>query len=108
MHTQNNDLSNLPKEQSAHDGYEEIHRVWKTLWEMVETGKYPDETGLNELVSKAQYAMTGRERRFMDGLHSSLAGDDVRLRHAKLTSGLNKVLWDRHGFKVSKEGGGLG
>ncbi|MEP2783934.1 MAG: hypothetical protein ABJO67_05230 [Pseudoruegeria sp.] len=108
MKTQKIDLSALPNDQDTHRGYEEIHSVWIRLSEMLKEGNHPDDSCLNELVSKAQNAMTGREVDFMCNLQSLLSDDSVENRHARLTGGLYKVLMDRHGYKVSKDGGGLG
>ncbi len=108
MNSKRIDLSLLPESEDAQGGYEEIHGVWEKLFGMVSAGKHPNETDLEELIEKAKYVMTGREIAFMDTLKNSLSDFPLELRHTKLSGGLSKVLMDRHGFKVSKEGGGLG
>lgn len=108
MTTHKIDLSLLPENEEAVTGYTEIYAAWKKLFDMLDAGQSPDENKFDTVFSDARRNMTGREIAFIDELADGIATLSTELRHAKLTGGLSKILMDRQGFKVSKEGGGLG
>jgi len=108
MTTQKIDLDVLPKDEEAIAGYETILTAWKKLFAALDEGRSLSVAEVETTISSAKDAMFGRENVFFDALLDDLSSSSSDLRHAKLTAGLNKILMDRQGFKVSKEGGGLG
>lgn len=102
------DLTKLPTDQNAVPGYEAILAAHKKLGAALEENDDLTEAELEAVLAGIQGAMTTREREFLHQLRSEIATFSVDLRHAKLTGGLYKILMDRQGYKVSKDGGGLG
>lgn len=108
MPTHKVDLTALPEDQSAVPGYETILAAHQKLAAALDSNHDLSASDLEATLADARQAMTAREREFLHNLQGEIASFSADLRFAKLTGGLYKILMDRKGFKVSKEGGGLG
>ncbi|WP_291048468.1 hypothetical protein [Hyphomonas sp.] len=108
MPTHQVDLTSLPEDQDAVRGYESILATWQKLRDGLDDSKSLSGVDLEETVSSSRPVMTPRELAFLNELLTATSSLAVEIRHAKVTGGFYKILMDRHGFKVSKDGGGLG
>jgi hypothetical protein len=97
-------LAGLPADPAAHVGYFDLVEIWETLGSGRDRNISLDM--LRGLEQNARAHMTERERIFFDEPHED--GLDPYLLQAKIAGRLSKILMDRHGFKVGKEGGGVG
>lgn len=97
-------LAKLPRDPEAQHNYFELVQIWESL----ESGGDLTQDGLDAMILKAKPFMNSREQAFFsEPLPSDLVGYPILLQ-SKITGRLSKILLDRHGYKVPREGGGLG
>ncbi len=101
-------LAKLPTDHQAQRGYFELLELWEKMGTAPNAGRDFSESEFNSLKSTARVFMTAREIRFFEEPFSDDLASHPALFQAKVTARLSKILMDRHGVKVSKEGGGLG
>ncbi|UGY21828.1 hypothetical protein HU675_0027885 [Bradyrhizobium septentrionale] len=103
----NIDLSQLPSDPEDAKGYDQIYRAWKRLSDTFENGGQLQDAEFQSEVQSLIASLRPREISFMGEPYEASIAHIPEAVQAKAQGRLQKILMDRHGFHVKREGGGL-
>ena len=101
-------LANLPNDSASQKGYFDLLEFWEKMATTQDAGRDFSVNEFDGLKVAARRLMTPREIAFFEEPFPDDITSHAALFQAKVTGRLSKILMDRHGFKVPKQGGGLG
>jgi hypothetical protein len=99
------DLSGAPSDPTAAIGYAELYALWKENMDAFNHGRDISKADFQIWIDRVRKHLIPMELAFFDEPFDERNFSKVEV---KKVSNLYKILFDRHGARVSKEGGGLG
>lgn len=101
-------LANLPHDPIGHIGYFELLEFWEAMAADENSGRNYSIAEFASMKQSVAKLLTPRESSFFQEPFPVDIAESPTLLQVKVIARLSKILMDRHGFKVPKDGGGLG
>jgi hypothetical protein len=101
------DFETMPADEDAQVGYVEILSIWRRIKQGFDENPRSFNQELLSCLAELRPLLTQRELAFLDEPFDAATTSSAAV-EAKTVAKVYKILMDRHGFKVSREGGGLG